>query len=168
MGCCFCCFTFFFCYLPVFLFSCLVWQSCSLTGVSPRPSSTCAPHHWHQHSLLPWTDVSHQPDDSVASPAFLSSNNPPSFVRFLHQWPHCSLIKAKPLLALEIFAYQWISLRPHQPERSSLPAPPPPAAQPALPAQGEWAKPAFRVPLRVPVWDVLTPRDAPGCICSLN
>lgn len=68
---------------------------------------------------------SHHPNDSVASPAFLSSNNPPSFVRFLHQWPHCSLIKANPLLALEIFTYQWISLRPHQPERSSLPAPPP-------------------------------------------
>lgn len=99
------------------------------------------------HSILP-----HSPDEII----------PPHLVRFPHQWTHCSLIKAKPFLAVETFAHQCISLRPHQLKHFSIPAPRLPAA--FLGCLGRIDK----VPLRVPVWDALTPREAPRSMCSLN
>lgn len=92
---------------------------------SPRPSPAASdrplPPTQRLRSISP-----HSPGETI----------PPHPAGFPHQWPRCRLIKAKPLLAVETFAYQQISPRPHQVKRFSMPAPPPPAAQRSPPARG--------------------------------
>jgi len=99
------------------------------------------------------------PSTSLHSPAEII---PLHLVKFPHQQPCCSLIKAKSLIAVEAFAYQRISLRPHQMKHFSVPAPPLPAAQLSLDAQGEWVSPGFKVPLRYLCGMLQHPGKHPG------
>lgn len=104
---------------------------------------------------------------SLTHPMAPRLKHPPHLVRFPHQWPRCTLIKAKPFLAAQTFAYQRISLGSHPLKRFSVPTPLP-APQLSLAAQGERENLGFKVPLRVPAWDALTHRKAPRCLCSSN